>query len=81
MVNLRFWGLEFQDGRTDLTAKFQNTDATDAIINAIDVHSSTPVGPGAEVHCPGEGEYRRRCDYLANGIPVAEEKRNEVLTM
>ena len=64
-------------------AKFQNAAVTDEIINAIvaDVKSSEPVREGDEVRCPGEGLYRVRKEHLENGIPVAEEKWNEVLAM
>ena len=63
--------------------KFQSAEATDAIVDAIaaDVASSQPVTEGAEVRCPGLGEYRSRKENLELGIPVAEEKWNEVLAM
>ena len=64
-------------------AKFQSAEITDAIINAIcaDVHDSTPIKEGDRVRCPGEGDWKRRQENLANGIPVVEEKWNEVLAM
>lgn len=48
---------------------------------AADVASSQPVKEGAEVRCPGMGEHRSRKENLELGIPVAEEKWNEVLAM
>ena len=64
-------------------AKFQSPEITDAIIDAIcaDVKASTPEHEGAEVRCPGEGDWKRRQENLSNGIPVVEEKWNEVLAM
>lgn len=63
-------------------SKFNSSELTDSIINAIvsDVKSSEPEKPGADIRCPGEGEHAARRDNLANGIPVAEEKWNEVLS-
>ena len=63
--------------------KFQSAAETDAIVDAIaaDVASSQPVKEGAEVRCPGMGEHRSRKENLELGIPVAEEKWNEVLAM
>lgn len=63
--------------------KFQDAAVTDAIVDAIaaDVAASTPIKEGGEVRCPGIGEHRSRQDNLANGIPVADEKWNEVLAM
>ena len=63
--------------------KFQTAAETDAIVDAIaaDVASSQPVKEGAEVRCPGMGEHRSRKENLELGIPVAEEKWNEVLAM
>ena len=56
---------------------------TDAIVDAIavDMASSQPVTEGGEVRCPGMGEHRSRKENLELGIPVAEEKWNEVLAM
>lgn len=64
-------------------SKFQDAAVTDAIVDAIadDVASSKPEQEGGEVRCPGIGEHRSRRDHLENGIPVAEEKWNEVLAM
>ena len=64
-------------------SKFQDASVTDSIVNAIaaDVMSSEPVEEGGEVRCPGMGEHRSRRDNLENGIPVAEEKWNQVLAM
>ena len=63
--------------------KFQTAAETDTIVDAIaaDVASSQPVKEGAEVRCPGMGEHRSRKENLELGIPVAEEKWNEVLAM
>lgn len=63
--------------------KFNSVEMTDEIVMSIveDVKSSEPVSKGGEVRCPGEGEQRARKDHLENGIPVAEEKWNEVLAM
>ena len=64
-------------------SKFQDAAATDAFIDAIaaDVSASQPVREGGEVRCPGVGEHRCRRDGMENGIPVAEEKWNQVLAM
>lgn len=61
--------------------KFNSKELTDEIIDRIaaDVKGSEPVKEGGEILCPGEGEHIARRDHLANGIPVAEEKWNEVL--
>ena len=63
--------------------KFQSVEITDSIINAIcaDVNGSTPVKEGDRVRCPGEGDWKRRQENMANGIPVVEEKWNQVLAM
>lgn len=63
--------------------KFNTPELTDSIIDSIaaDVRSSTPETEGGTVRCPGEGEHAARRDNLANGIPVAEEKWNEVLAL
>lgn len=64
-------------------AKFQDASVTDAIVDAIaaDVASSQPERKDGEVRCPGMGESRNRRENLEKGIPVAEEKWNEVLAM
>ena len=64
-------------------AKFQGAAETDAFIDAIaaSVAASEPVREGGEVRCPGMGEHRCRRDGMENGVPVAEEKWNEVLAM
>lgn len=64
-------------------ARFQDPSVTDAIVDAIaaDVAASKPEQEGGEVRCPGMGEHRSRRDNLEHGIPVAEEKWNEVLAM
>lgn len=63
--------------------KFNSPELTDSIIDSIaaDVKSSVPVEEGANVRCPGEGKHAARRDNLENGIPVAEEKWNEVLSL
>lgn len=63
--------------------KFQEAAITDQIIREIteDVKSSEPVSETSEIRCPGEGEYRIRMENLEKGIPVAEEKWKEVLSM
>lgn len=64
-------------------SKFQNTDVIDAIVDAIteDVKQSKPEREGGSVRCPGEGELQARLENLEHGIPVIEEKWNEVLAM
>lgn len=64
-------------------SKFQDPSVTDDLINAIveDVRKSEPVDPETEVRCPGEGLCRVRREHMENGIPVAEEKWNQVLSM
>lgn len=64
-------------------SKFQSTEVTDSIVDAIaaDVKSSVPEREGGVIRCPGEGEIQARRDNLAHGIPVAEEKWNLILTM
>lgn len=64
-------------------AKFQDAAATDAIVDAIaaDVASSVPEREGGEVRCPGMGEQRSRRENLELGVPVAEEKWNQVVAM
>lgn len=63
--------------------KLQSADITDAVIDAItdNVKGSEPIDPSVPVRCPGEGDWSRRQENLANGIPVVEEKWNEVLAM
>lgn len=64
-------------------AKLQGGVDTDAIVDAItaDVKASQPEREGGEVRCPGEGTLRARRENLKNGIPVVEEKWNQVLAM
>lgn len=64
-------------------AKFQSAAATDAIVDAIavDVAASEPDRADGEVRCPGMGEHRSRRENLEQGIPVAEEKWQEVLAL
>jgi 3-dehydro-L-gulonate 2-dehydrogenase len=44
-----------------------------------DIHSSEPVKEGTKIRYPGENVINTRKDNLENGIPVIEEKWNEVL--
>lgn len=64
-------------------SKMNSVELTDEIVNGIveDVKASIPAKEGAEVLYPGEPELKNRRDYLENGIPVVEEKWNEVLAM
>lgn len=64
-------------------SKFQDQSVTESIVSAIaaDVTSSRPDREGGEVRCPGAAEHRARRDNLEKGVPVAEEKWNEVLAM
>ena len=56
---------------------------TDAIVDTIaaDVASSQPVIEGGEVRCPGMGEHRSRKENLELGIPVADTKWAELLSL
>jgi 3-dehydro-L-gulonate 2-dehydrogenase len=62
-------------------AKFQDAEITDAIIETIceDVRNSVPAKEGGEVRCPGQREITARKENLAHGIPVSEEKWNQIL--
>jgi 3-dehydro-L-gulonate 2-dehydrogenase len=64
-------------------SKMNSVELTDQIVDDIvkDVKSSIPVNEGGEVYYPGEIELKNRKDYKENGIPVIEEKWNEVLSM
>jgi len=60
--------------------KFQGADVTDAIIDSLieDIHSSEPIREGGKVFYPGEIELATRRDNLENGIPVIDEKWEEI---
>jgi 3-dehydro-L-gulonate 2-dehydrogenase len=61
--------------------KFNDTETTDRIVDELikDIHSSEPVKEGTKIRYPGENVINTRKDNLENGIPVIEEKWNEVL--
>lgn len=61
-------------------SKFQTADVTDRIVDELiaDIHSSVPVKEGGRVFYPGEIEINNRRDYLENGIPLIEEKWEEI---
>ncbi len=63
--------------------KFNDAETTDRIVETLeqDIKSSIPVKEGGSVFYPGEMEINTRRDNMANGIPVIEEKWNEVLAM
>ncbi|WP_394524802.1 3-dehydro-L-gulonate 2-dehydrogenase [Lacrimispora sp. JR3] len=63
--------------------KMNSVELTDQIVDDIvkDVKSSIPVKEGGEVYYPGELELKNMKDYKENGIPVIEEKWNQVLSM
>ena len=63
--------------------KANSVELTDEIVDQIvaDVKSSEPVEEGRDVLYPGEPEALTIQDNLANGIPVIEEKWNQVLAM
>ncbi|MCC8128185.1 MAG: 3-dehydro-L-gulonate 2-dehydrogenase [Clostridiales bacterium] len=60
--------------------KFNDTKTTDRIVEELeaDIKSSIPAVEGGKVFYPGEIEINTRRDNLANGIPVIEEKWEEV---
>lgn len=64
-------------------SKMNSVELTDQIVDDIvkDVKSSIPVNEGGEVYYPGELELKNMKDYKENGIPVIEEKWNQVLSM
>ncbi len=64
-------------------SKANSTELTDRIVDDIvaDIKSSEPVCEGGTVLYPGEPESLTIQDNLANGIPVIEEKWNQVLAM
>lgn len=64
-------------------AKFNETDLTEQIVKNIidDLHNSTPITEGQAVRYPGEREYNTRYDNMEHGIPVVEEKWQELLVL
>ncbi|MDO4327995.1 MAG: 3-dehydro-L-gulonate 2-dehydrogenase [Lachnospiraceae bacterium] len=64
-------------------SKANSVELTDQIVDDIiaDIKSSEPVQEGGKVLYPGEPESLTIQDNLANGIPVIEEKWNQVLAM
>jgi 3-dehydro-L-gulonate 2-dehydrogenase len=63
--------------------KFNDTETADRIVDELiaDIHSSEPVREGGKVLYPGERVINTRRDNLENGIPVIEDKWNEVLAL
>lgn len=63
--------------------KFNSTELTDQIVNDIvaDIKSSVPVQEGGEVYYPGELELKSIRENRELGIPVVEEKWNEVCSL
>lgn len=63
--------------------KFNSTELTDQIVNDIvaDIKSSVPVQEGGEVYYPGELELKSIRENKELGIPVVEEKWNEVCSL
>lgn len=64
-------------------SKANSTELTDQIVNDIiaDIKSSEPAQEGGKVLYPGEPETLTIQDNMENGIPVIEEKWNQVLAM
>lgn len=64
-------------------SKANTIETTDDIVNGIveDVKKSIPVKAESEVYYPGEMELRCMKENMELGIPVVEEKWNEVLAM
>ena len=64
-------------------AKANSAELTDQIVDEIllDIKSSEPVSEGTEVLYPGEPEALNIKENLEKGIPVIEEKWNQVLAM
>ena len=64
-------------------SKGNSVELTDEIVNNIvaDVKSSIPVKEGGEVYYPGELELLNIKQNKEEGIPVIEEKWEEVLAM
>lgn len=63
--------------------KFNSMELTDQIADEIieDIKSSVPVTEGGEVYYPGEKSLKNMKEYREEGIPVVEEKWEEVLAM
>ncbi|MFR5601525.1 MAG: 3-dehydro-L-gulonate 2-dehydrogenase [Lachnospiraceae bacterium] len=63
--------------------KFNSTELTDQIVTEIvdDIKSSVPVQEGGEVYYPGELELKSIRENRELGIPVVEEKWNEVCSL
>lgn len=63
--------------------KINSTELTDDIINNIidDIKNSQPIKKGDEILYPGERELRNIKECLELGIPVIEEKWNEVKSL
>ena len=63
--------------------KANPSELTDSIVDQIvaDIKSSTPEKEGGEVLYPGERVIRSIRDNKEHGIPVIEEKWNQVLNM
>lgn len=64
-------------------SKANTVQQTDDIVNDIlaDIKTSIPVEEGGEVYYPNERALKSIADYKVNGIPVVEEKWNQVLAM
>lgn len=64
-------------------SKANSVDLSDEIVTGIvnDVKASTPVVEGGEVYYPGELELKSMKENMEQGIPVVEEKWNEVLAL
>lgn len=62
-------------------SKFNDAETTDKIVEELiaDIKSSVPVTEGGDVLYPGEIEINTRRDNTENGIPVIEEKWNQIL--
>lgn len=63
-------------------SKFNDNSVTDGIVDELvaDIKSSEPIQEGGTVYYPGEIEINTRRDNRENGIPVIEEKWNQVLS-
>lgn len=64
-------------------AKFNRPSLTDEITSKIvdDLHGSIPINPNNAVRYPGEREYKTRVENTEIGIPVNEDKWNEILAL
>ncbi len=63
--------------------KFNSEALTEEIAKNIidDLHTSVPITEGQAVRYPGEREFKTRHDNTVNGIPVIEEKWQELLSL